>query len=161
MKLPLPVLAEQYAQSVYAAAFSVCRNIHDAQDVMQETFLAYHITNKDFSSQEHIRSWLLRVAINKAKNLRRSAQSRLTLPLEDWAQTLVFPEPADRKLFEAVMDLQEQFRVVLHLHYYEGYSVKEIARLLRLGESAVKHRLVRGRAQLKEILKEDWNNDGS
>ena len=59
------------------------------------------------------------------------------------------------------MSLPEPLRVVLHLHYYEGYSVKEIAKLLRLGESAVKHRLARGRAQLKEILKEDWNNDGS
>ncbi len=161
MKQPLQVLAEQYAESVYAAAFSICRNIQDAQDIMQETFLAYHITNIDFASHEHIRAWLLRVAINKARNMCRSAQHQRTLPLEDWAQTLVFPEPADRKLFETVMALPEQFRVVLHLHYYEGYSVREIAKLLRLGESAVKHRLARGRAQLKEVLKEDWNNDGS
>ena len=59
------------------------------------------------------------------------------------------------------MALPEKHRVVLHLYYYEGYSVREIAKLLRLGESAVKHRLAGGRAQLKEKLKEDWNNDGS
>lgn len=161
MKLPLAVLAEQYADSVYAAAFSVCRSIHDAQDVMQETFLEYHVTNKEFASQEHIRAWLLRVAINKARNLCRSAQHRLSLPLEDWAQTLVFPEPTDRKVFDAVMALPEELRVVVHLHYYEGYSVRETAKLLRVGESAVKHRLAKGREQLKELLKEDWNNDGS
>ena len=161
MKLSLPVVAEQFANSVYAAAFSICRNIHDAQDIMQETFLEYHITEKNFASQEHIRSWLLRVAINKARNLCRSAQHQRTLPLEDWAQALVFPEPIDRKLFETVMALPDQSRVVLHLYYYEGYSVKEISKLLHLGESAVKHRLARGRTQLKESLKEDWNNDGS
>ena len=161
MKIPLSALAEQYAQSVYAAAFSVCGNVQDAQDVMQETFLEYHVTKKDFSSQEHVHAWLLRVAVNKAINLCRSAQHRRTLPLEDWAQTLEFPEPSDRKLFEEVMALPEKHRVVLHLYYYEGYSVREIAKLLRLGESAVKHRLAGGRAQLKEKLKEDWNNDGS
>ena len=161
MKLPLSVLAERYADSVYAAAFSVCRSIHDAQDIMQETFLEYHITSKDFASQEHIRAWLMRVAINKARNLCRSAQHRRNLPLEDWAQTLVFPEPTDRKVFESVMALPEQYRVVVHLHYYEGYSVREIAKLLRVGESAVKHRLAGGRAKLKELLKEDWNNDES
>ena len=159
MKLPLSFLAEQYAQSVYAAAFSVCGNVHDAQDVMQETFLEYHVTKKEFASQEHVRAWLLRVAVNKAINLRSSARYRRTLPLEDWAQTLEFPEPSDRRLFEEVMALPEKYRVVLHLYYYEGYSVREIAKLLRLGESGVKHRLARGRAQLKEKLKEDWNYD--
>lgn len=161
VKLPLSVLAEQYADSVYAVAFSVCRNIHDAQDIMQDTFLEYHLTNKDYTSQEHIHAWLLRVAINKSRNLCRSAQHRHTLPLEDWAQTLVFPEPVDRQVLEAVMALPEQHRVVVHLYYYEGYSVKEIAKLLRVGESAVKHRLAGGRAKLKELLKEDWNNDES
>ena len=161
MKIPLSVLAEQYGDSVYAAAFSVCGNIQDAQDVTQETFLAYHVTKKDFSSQAHVRAWLLRVAINKARNLCRSAQHSRTLPLEEWAQTLVFSEPSDRELFEAVMALPEKYRVVLHLYYYEGYSVREIAKLLRLGESGVKSRLARGRAQLKEQLKEDWNNDRS
>ncbi len=161
MKLPLSVLAEQYEDHVFATAFSVCHNVQDAQDIMQETFLEYHMTKKDFASPEHIRSWLLRVAINKARNLCRSAHHRRTLPLEDYAQKLVFLEPSDRELFETVMALPEKHRLVLHLHYYEGYSVREIARLLRVGESAVKHRLAKGRAQLKIKLKEDWDNDES
>ena len=155
VRIPLSVLAERYGDKVYAAAFSVCRNLHDAQDIAQETFLSYHTTKKEFASEEHILAWLLRVAVNKSKNLCRSAHKQRDLPLEDWEQTLVFAEAADRELFQAVLALPEPYRVVLHLHYYEGYSVKEIAKLLRVGESAVKQRLARARAQLKELYQED------
>ena len=59
----------------------------------------------------------------------------------------------------AVMQLPEKYRIVIHLYYYEEYAVREIAQILKLSESNVKIRLSRGRAMLKETLKEEWDDD--
>lgn len=74
-------------------------------------------------------------------------------------ETLTFETPESENLFETVMCLPEKYRIVIHLFYYEDYSVREIADILKLGESNVKIRLSRGRALLRETLKEEWNDD--
>ncbi len=74
-------------------------------------------------------------------------------------ETLVFETPESENLFEMVMKLPERYRIVIHLYYYEDYSVNEIADILKLSESNVKTRLSRGRAMLKNVLKEEWDND--
>lgn len=76
-------------------------------------------------------------------------------------ETLSFPDPQSRNLFEEVMKLPDKYRIVIHLFYYEDYSVREIDKILKLSESNVKVRLSRGRALLKDSLKEDWENDYS
>lgn len=159
MRSDTQVLFEAYRQNVYAAAFSVCKNAADAEDILQETFLQYHQTNKQFESEQHIRAWLLRVALNRAKDVYRKRKRRNETALEDYMETLTFPSPESGSLFAAVMALPEAYRSVIHLFYYEDYTVAEIARLLHLTQSNVKVRLNRGRALLKETLKEDWNDD--
>lgn len=74
-------------------------------------------------------------------------------------ETLVFETPQSEDLFETVMQLPEQYRIVVHLYYYEDYTVREIAGILKLTESNVKVRLSRARALLKKTLKEEWNDD--
>ena len=83
MKPAVETLIETYRNNLYVAAFQVCRNAQDAEDVVQDTFIQYWTQNKEFESQEHIRAWLLRVAINKAKNKARSFFRRNAVPLED------------------------------------------------------------------------------
>ena len=159
MRSDTQVLFETYRQNVYAAAFSVCKNAADAEDILQETFLQYHQTNKQFESEQHIRAWLLRVALNRAKDVYRQKKRRRETALEGYMETLTFPSPESGSLFAAVMALPEAYRSVIHLFYYEDYTVAEIARILHLTQSNVKVRLNRGRALLKETLKEDWNDD--
>ena len=74
-------------------------------------------------------------------------------------ETLTFETPEAENLFETVMQLPEKYRIVIHLYYYEDYAVSEIADILKLSESNVKTRLSRGRAMLKEVLKEEWDDD--
>ena len=159
MRSDTQVLFETYRQNVYAAAFSVCKNAADAEDILQETFLQYHQTNKQFESEQHIRAWLLRVALNRAKDVYRQKKRRRETALEDYMETLTFPSPESGALFSAVMALPEHYRSVIHLFYYEDYTVDEIAKLLRLTQSNVKVRLSRARKLLKESLGEDWNDD--
>ena len=84
---------------------------------------------------------------------------RQEAPLDDYSETLAFPSPESASLFDTVMALPETYRSVIHLFYYEDYTVAEIAKLLHLSQSNVKTRLSRGRNLLKETLKEDWNDD--
>lgn len=72
MRIATEVLVEKYKDHLFAAAFNICKNAADADDVVQDTFLQYHTTNRQFENEQHIRAWLIRVAINKAKNINLS-----------------------------------------------------------------------------------------
>lgn len=159
MKQSVQELAALYRNSLFTVAFNVCRNAQDAEDIVQDTFLQYYTSNKEFDNEQHIRAWLIRVAVNKAKNAARTFWRRNKLSLEDYMETLVFETPESENLFETVMKLPQKYRIVIHLFYYEDYSVREIAEILKLGESNVKIRLSRGRALLRETLEEEWNDD--
>ena len=159
MRQPVQQLIERYQNSLYAAAFNTCQNQMDAEDVVQETFVQYYTSRKEFESEQHIRAWLLRVVINKARNINRTFWKKNKRSLEDYIETLTFPDSQSRDLFEEVMKLPDKYRIVIHLFYYEDYSVREIADILKLSESNVKVRLSRGRALLRDSLKEEWEND--
>lgn len=159
MREPTEILIERYKDALFAAAFHICKNSADADDVVQDTFLQYHLTKKQFDSEQHIRAWLIRVAINKAKDCTRSFWRQKGQPLDEYIETLAFETPESENLFEQVLALPEKYRIVIHLFYYEDYSVREIAGILNLTEANVKVRLSRGRKLLKDILKEEWNDD--
>lgn len=159
MKQPVNELFEKYQNNLYAAAFNVCRDAEDAKDVVQDTFIQYHLLKKDFDNEQHIRAWLIRVAINKAKNMNRTFWRKNKVPLEEYIETLAFETPESEELFETVMKLPEKYRIVIHLFYYEDYTIHEIADILKISESNVKVRLSRGRVMLKEKLQEEWEDD--
>ena len=99
------------------------------------------------------RPWLSRVAVNCCRALLRRRRSRRHEPLE--AAEQLFAQPEDRELYTAVMELPEKERAAVYLHYYEGYTFREIGEILHISSSAVSMRLHRGRKKLQAILKED------
>lgn len=159
MKPSVEILIEKYRNSIYAVAFNMCKSVQDAEDIVQDTFIQYLLHKKDFESEQHIRAWLIRVAINKAKNKINTFFRRNSLPLEDYIETLTFESKESSDLLETVMKLPEKYRIVIHLFYYEDYSVNEIANILRVTPSNVKVRLSRGRMSLRNTLKEVWEDD--
>lgn len=159
MRLSTKELVSLYQNSLFVIAFNVCKNAQDAEDIVQDTLIQYYISKKEFDNEQHIRAWLIRVAINKAKNVNRTFWRQNKLSLEDYMGSLTFETPGDEHLFETVMSLPEKYRIAIHLFYYEDYSVREIADILKLSESNVKVRLSRGRDMLRKILKEEWNDD--
>ena len=142
--------------SVWRLALAQTGSKEDAEDVYQNVFLRLAQSATEFSSQEHLKAWLLRVAVNRCHDVARLRSRRPAVPLD----SMPF-EPSDagplspdevRALWEAVGELPESMRVVIHLYYQEGYSGKEIAGLLGLEPSTVRTRLQRARAQLKISL---------
>ena len=159
MRQSVQELFEKYQNNLYIIAFQICKNTEDAKDVVQDTFLQYYSLKKEFDNEQHIRAWLIRVAINKAKNINCAFWRRNKMSIEDYIETLVFETPESEELFETVMNLPEKYRIVIHLFYYEDYTIHEIAEILKLSESNVKVRLSRGRSLLKEKLQEEWEDD--
>ena len=159
MRQPVQQLIQLYQNNLFTAALNIYQNQMDAEDAVQETFVQYYTSRKEFENEQHIRAWLLRVVINKAKNINRTFWKKNKCSLEDYMENLSFSDSQSRNLFEEVMKLPDKYRIVIHLFYYEDYLVREIAEILKLSESNVKVRLSRGRALLKDSLKEEWEND--
>jgi len=159
MRLSADEAFRRYADRLFAAAFSICRDRADADDVVQDTFVKYCSLDLDYADETHIRAWLIRVAVNRAKDLRSSFWRRRRVTWEDYMDELSFAAPEDSRLFAAVMRLPEKYRIVIHLFYYEDYSVAEIADILHSREGTVKSQLSRGRRLLKNMLMEEWADD--
>ena len=141
-----------YRKSVLGAALCYVRNTSDAEDIAQEVFIKLYTYKGSFNSDEHIKAWLLRCTINLCKNLLRSYWYKHSEPLEAAGEKVHYDTSEGGGLPEAMSRLDPKTRMVLDLYYYEGYSAKETARIMHTSESAVLHRLSRGRKQLKAIL---------
>ena len=146
----------KYSNMVFRLAFARTKNNHDANDIMQEVFLRYMKNKKEFKDEEHKKAWLIKTTINCSKTLLTSAWFRKTTSLED---NIVEELKEKSEVYYATLKLSKKYRTVIHLFYYEDYSVREIADILKLSESNVKTRLSRGRSLLKTALKEEWEND--
>lgn len=146
---------DTYGNAILRCAYNYLHNMADAEEILQETLLKMLTSAPNFESEEHKKGWLLRVAANLSKNRLEynalRAYDELSEDLaEEGREDLSF-------VWEAVKDLPTQFREVIHLHYYEGYSTEEIALILGRNPSTVRSDLRRGREKLKSVLKEAYD----
>lgn len=148
-----------YQDMVYRVALNALGSPQDADDATQEVFLRLFGEKKPFASDEHLRRWLLRVAVNVCHNMGKSPWRHRRVSLEDAPEMPVFDQPEERDLYETVMALPEKYRVPLYLFYYEELSTREIAGILGIKQSAVTTRLSRARALLKKQMGEVWLDD--
>lgn len=144
-------VVEAYSPMLLRAAMTRVSTPADAEDAVQDVFVRLLTKAPRFRDGEHEKAWLLRTTLNRASDLRRGRRDDAPL---DEALT-VSAEDNDGSLLSAVRALPEAYSAVIHLYYYEGYSIQEIARLLALPSPTVGTRLARGRKRLRELLKED------
>ena len=145
-------IVETYSPMLLRLACTRLDDPADAEDIVQEVFLKLLTARPLFRDSEHEKAWLIRTTLHRASDLRRSA-ARRNVPLEEAAQAAA-PQ-AGSELLAAVRALPEPYSAVIHLYYYEGYSIKEIAKLLGVPAPTVGTRLARGRERLRRLLKED------
>ena len=146
-------LAHMYMDAVFRLAFTYLKNRADADDVTQTVLLRLYETKKEFEGDTHVKNWLMRVTVNECRQRWRSPWSK-TACIEDFADGLIFEDQHCSDLFDAIMALDRKYRTVIVLHYYEGYGVAEIAKLLGVPLGTVGTRLRRAREQLKRYLLE-------
>ena len=159
MELDLEQLYKKYRDNIFAIGLNYFGNPSDADDIVQETFFKLSKSRTDFDSEEHIRNWLIRVAVNECKRISLSFWWRKRRPLEEYMETISFETAEESELFSEVMKLKPKYRQAIHLFYYEGYSTAEIADILHVSQSTVTTRLARARHQLKEHLQEVWHDE--
>lgn len=150
-------LVTEHANMVFKIAYNFCKNKYDAEDVVQNTFLKLLQHKGSFSDKEHIKRWLIRVAINESKNMCTSFWRKRIVSWDESPSDTEFSFEDDDKsiLYDAVMGLDSKYRIVVHLYYYEGYSIKEIAKILHIKETTIQTRLMRARAKIKSNVKGD------
>lgn len=142
----------RYSDMVYRLAFARTGNRSDAEDLYQEVFLRYLTRAPAFTSEEHRKAWLLRVAVNCANRFHTAPWRKRTEPL---SEALSVPAPEGEDLWEELRRLPERDRTVLHLYYYEDMTTEEIAKLLDRNPATVRSQLLRARAKLKKLLVEE------
>lgn len=150
---------QQYQNMVFRIALHYFADPYDADDAVQEVFLRLFQRKTGFDSEEHMKHWLMRVTVNHCKDILKSPWRKRRVEMDSAEDLPVFDKPEQMALFQEVMSLSEKYRTVLYLFYYEELTVKEIASVLKLRQSAVTTRLSRARALLKKRLGEAWNNE--
>ena len=141
---------ERNFRSVWNVSFTLLRNRAETEDCVQDVFLQLIRKAPVFENPEHERGWLILTAKNLAKN-RLAHWWRRREDLDE-AADIGAPDPEPDGTLAALLTLPEKDRMVLYLYYYEGYAVKEIAKLLSWQEPTVRSRLSRARGKLKSLL---------
>ncbi|HPO78077.1 MAG TPA: RNA polymerase sigma factor [Thermoclostridium caenicola] len=146
------VFVTKHENKLYRTALAITGNVSDAEDVVQEAFLRAYEKAPEFESEEHEKAWLIRVTVNLCNSCLRSPWRKRTEPLLDSYPAMDLKQ---HELLERILALPPKYRTVIHLFYYEGYSIKDISGLTGQKEATIRSHLTRARQKLKSVLKED------
>ncbi|QSO54381.1 sigma-70 family RNA polymerase sigma factor [Alicyclobacillus curvatus] len=155
---------EQYGTDVINFAYSYVRNYHQAQDIAQDVFLRAFQNAHTFRGDSAVKTWLLSITANRCKDYLRSWHTRHEmLQKEDWSaddiadadtESTVLGKLSRDEVWERVNELPLKYREVVVLYYLRDLSTKEVAEVLSVSDEAVRTRLHRGRALLRQMLEE-------
>lgn len=148
-------LIDLYSDMIIRIAFQIVKNQADAEDVCQEVFIKL-LKAKEFESEEHRKAWIIRVTVNKSKDLVKSSWFKNRAEFDD--NTAVY-EDEHLHIVEEVMNLPIKYRTPIYLYYFEGYSVKEIADIFNKSPNTVLSWLNRGRKKLEYNMLGGFENE--
>ena len=144
---------QRHSDMVLRLCMVSLKNSTDAEDVFQNVFLKYALSTIRFESEEHEKAWFIRVTVNACRDLLKSFFRSRTVSLEEMTEYYAPEMTAEQyAVMEAVWSLPKQYRDVIYLHYYEGYTAPEIAGILHRNANTVYTHLTRGKEMLREAL---------
>ena len=143
------------ADTVFYICYSFMKNKPEAEDMMQETFLRLISSGKTFENERHEKAWLIVTASNLCKNaLKRHWRKEESI--DDNVALASQVVESDNSVLEAILSLPTEYKTVVYMYYYEGYSTADIAGYLRCPHATVRSRLSRARKTLKTKLGGDF-----
>ena len=146
---------EQYEDTVRRLCMIHLKNYADTEDIFQTVFLKYALSSVAFESPKHETAWFVRVTLNACKDLLKSFSRSRSISLETLIEEPAQIDQSHREVLEAVLALPEKYRIAIYLHYYEGYTAPEIAKLTKRKVNSVYTLLNRGKSMLKESLEDE------
>ena len=147
-------IVEQYSDMIYRIACQRVMNPYDAEDIVQDVFVKLLCNKSYFRDGEHVKAWLIRVTVNLCINHKKRLVRQNTISVEQLE--VPFTEP-EKDILEELYMLPDEDRTILYLYYYEGYKIKEIAKILRQKQNTINSKLTRARNKLKKIM--EANNE--
>ena len=155
---------KQLYQLYSKAMFNICvrfmNNMAEAEDMLQEAFTEAFLKLDSFRQESSFGAWLKRIVVNKCINeiKRRKAELVYTDEIADDYEDEVKPDDEDMnyevsRVYEAIQQLPDGYRVILSLYLLEGYDHTEIAQILNISESTSKSQYMRSKKKVLEILK--------
>ncbi len=147
---------EKYSDMVYRIALTRCGTVENAEDIYQDVFIKFSEKTPVFESEEHEKAWFVRVTLNLSKNLKLSAWNKKVINLDE---NIEFETKEENDVFSVVCELPTNYKTVIYLMYYEGYKVKEIAKIMIKQEGTIKTWLYRAREILKNKLEGGFENE--
>ena len=156
----LSAVYELYSDMLYRIAITQLGGSDDAMDAVHDIFLRFIDSAPVFSDSEHEKAWFIRAVINRCHDILRHKKVRNHLSVDE-IQHIAHDDSqaqAQLQLRTALASIPEKYRIAVTLHYLEGFSVEEVASILRIGVSAVKMRLSRGREALKRNIEKEEND---
>lgn len=153
----LKLTIDRYADTVKRICVVYLKNSADTEDIFQNVFLKYMRSSAHFESEEHKKAFLIRVTINECKDLLKNFFRKNTVSIDEIAE-MVAPPDFDENTYvrQGVLNLPEKYKIVIFLHYFEGYSAVEISKMLSKNVNTIYTRMSRGRELLKESLRGDF-----
>lgn len=143
---------EQYYKDVYRLIYSYLLNKQDTEDILQKTFTKLYKNCSKFKKNDvNVKKWLFRVAINEVNdyfklfwNKKKSYYEKLDNVRNN--------KNDNEEITLLVETLDKDYRIPIYLYYYEGYSISEIAQIMKKTETCIKTRLKRGKEKLKKEM---------
>ena len=154
LKNDIEAVYDMYADMLYRLSLSYLQNSEDARDAVQDVFIKYATASDIFKDDEHKKAWLIRVTVNCCNDMLRRRKLRNYVPLDEISETVALDEESSSDIMNCLKLIPPKNRAAVILHYLEGYSVEETAKVLKISVSAVKMRLKRGREALYELIRE-------
>ena len=147
-------IIEKYTDDIYRIAYLYLRSKSDAEDIVQEVFLKYMLNKKPFKDEEHRKNWLLKITTHICINVNKSAWCRKVVPLKD-DDVIEMETEEQHDLLDALNKLNNKYKMVVQLFYFEGFTTKKISEILGISDENVRVRLNRARNELKDILEKE------
>ena len=136
--------------SVLRLAYSYVYDQYDAEDIVQKTFYKLYKNSKIMKLEdEEIKKWLYRVCINESKDLLKSSYKKRKTKL---VLETIKEESKDNNVIYLLQTIPDKYRITIYLHYYEGYKINEIAKILKKSEPSIKKYLAEGKELLRKEL---------
>ncbi len=149
----LNLAIENYADTVKRICMIYLKNTADTEDIFQNVFLKYYKNSAQFKSEEHKKSWIIRVTINECKDLLRNFFRKNTVSVDELSNMTAQDDLSENSHVRlAVLKLPEKYKIPIYLHYFEGYTAVEIGKILNKNINTVYTFLSRGRQALKLTL---------
>lgn len=140
----------EYAPNMYRLALAMLRNEQDAEDAVGEAVLRAYEKRRTLRDQERFKPWIMQITANEARKIYR--RNKRIVPVEDMEAYMPVFRSESHELWDVVMRMDQAYREVILLYFYERFSVREIGAVLRIPEGTVKSRLFRGKKLLREEL---------